>query len=488
MSGVRNGEAIRVLLVEDDNENRQTIAASLNKCGVFVSAFADAASALEAFDETQFDAVVADIRLGTVNGLQLLESIRKRTLDFPVILITAYGDADYAITALRLGAQDFILKPFDSIQSLLHPLEHAVHKYRLLLKNRALERKLMESEARCREFAELLPETVFEANMDGIVQFANIAGLRKFGRSIAELSAGQISIFDHVVENDVLRLRETIARLFRGEKVSGAVFIAKAKDGTQFHVMTFFTAIIGGGQPVGMRSIVVDISGQRKDEAKIRALTSDLLLAGERERWKLSMSLHESVGQVVAAAEMHLTVLAERLNAASDKQQVQQVMDLFRGVLRDVLSIGNQLCPPVLYAFGLEQALENLAHSAGELYGIPTTFSSDGRKKHLTDDATFAIFRVIQELMTNIASHSGMSNAEISVRRDGTRIVVTVSGEGVYKNGRKLKEDEIADSLGLARMRERLEAIAGDALISASGHNVRITVSAPLKEVRTRIV
>ena len=113
---MKGGETVaRVLVVEDNPTVRDGIEQVLRKAGHGVSAVADAEAALDRCKGEPFDLVITDFKMGGMNGLQLLESIRKQNMpgDPEIMLITAYGTIDIAVEAMKLGAVDFITKPFD---------------------------------------------------------------------------------------------------------------------------------------------------------------------------------------------------------------------------------------------------------------------------------------------------------------------------------------------------------------------------------------
>ena len=107
--------------MEDDLDCAQAIKSSLRKHGMNITHVAGADEALAIFSSDAFDVVVSDIRLQGMNGIELLEAIRKRDAEFPVVLITAFVDHEAAMRAVKLGAADFILKPFETIEELVSP-------------------------------------------------------------------------------------------------------------------------------------------------------------------------------------------------------------------------------------------------------------------------------------------------------------------------------------------------------------------------------
>ncbi len=102
------------LLVADDESNlRKVLGALLRRQGYRVTTVSDGEEALLKLSETHFNAVITDLRMPRLDGMSLLKKIQERSSDLPVIIITAHGTVDTAVEALKLGAFDFITKPYD---------------------------------------------------------------------------------------------------------------------------------------------------------------------------------------------------------------------------------------------------------------------------------------------------------------------------------------------------------------------------------------
>ncbi len=137
---------IRMLLVEDDELTGDALKDMLEERGVVVDLVVSAEEAWERINPDLFDVVVTDIRLPEMSGVGLLGQIRKKMPEFPVILLTGYDSIEPAIEALKLGAQDYILKPIEEPDVVYLPVEKAVSHYRLRQRNRLLEMELIRAE------------------------------------------------------------------------------------------------------------------------------------------------------------------------------------------------------------------------------------------------------------------------------------------------------------------------------------------------------
>lgn len=114
----------QVLVVEDDAAMGALLVRELGRVGYVVRHAASARAALDVVETHRFDAVISDVRLGGMTGLELCTRLVEVIPDVPVILVTAFGDLDTAIAALRAGAHDFLPKPFE-VEDLANRIAHA---------------------------------------------------------------------------------------------------------------------------------------------------------------------------------------------------------------------------------------------------------------------------------------------------------------------------------------------------------------------------
>ncbi|MCV9962234.1 sigma-54 dependent transcriptional regulator [Pararhizobium sp. BT-229] len=128
---------IPVALIDDDKELRRATAQTLELAGFAVSAFGSAKAALAELSADFPGAVVTDIRMPEIDGLQLFDALKEMDADLPVILITGHGDIPMAVQAIQNGAYDFIAKPF-AADRLVLSVRRAGEKRRLVMENRAL--------------------------------------------------------------------------------------------------------------------------------------------------------------------------------------------------------------------------------------------------------------------------------------------------------------------------------------------------------------
>jgi two-component system sensor histidine kinase/response regulator len=153
--------APHVLVVDDDRGLLQALpdALRLRIPGLTVDTSESAPAALDRIAETDYDAIVTDIKMPGIDGLELLAEIRARTPDTPTLMITGHGDYDLAVQALRCGAHDFIQKPIDR-EYIVASLNRAIRKRAL---NRRLKAQLEALERDARELNALVDQRAHEA-------------------------------------------------------------------------------------------------------------------------------------------------------------------------------------------------------------------------------------------------------------------------------------------------------------------------------------
>ena len=133
----------RIGVVDDNEMMRDSLAATLSAAGLEVTAYASAEGMLAAAGES-YDLVITDLKMPRMDGVALLQSLRQAGVETPVVVMTAYGTIDSAVEAMRLGAYDYITKPFDG-QTILTLVERAIAHGRLQRENEVLKAELSET-------------------------------------------------------------------------------------------------------------------------------------------------------------------------------------------------------------------------------------------------------------------------------------------------------------------------------------------------------
>jgi len=131
----------KILIVEDDQKMNQALLHIISKEGYSAQSVDSGEKALEQIKDTQFDLIISDLKLPGIDGRQLLKATKKYDADILFVIITAYGTVDTAVSAMKEGAEDYILKPFD-MEELRLVIKKIMEKRELFLSNIRLQRQL----------------------------------------------------------------------------------------------------------------------------------------------------------------------------------------------------------------------------------------------------------------------------------------------------------------------------------------------------------
>lgn len=213
-------------------------------------------------------------------------------------------------------------------------------------------------------------------------------------------------------------------------------------------------------------------------EDERREATGRVLAAQEAERLRIAQELHDQIGQELTAVLLGLARIEGRV-ADPLRGEVSDVQDAVRDSLEEVRLIAVDLRPEALDDLGLESALAVLCQRFAERSGLRVTERIGEDLPELPPDAELVIYRIAQESLTNVARHSGASEAELALSTDHDVLTLTVSDAGAgLPPGRP-------PGMGIRGMRERAMLIGGSLTIgnapSGSGCVVRLEVPQPAR-------
>ncbi len=137
-----SSETMTILTIDDEAPVRQSFAAFLEDCGYNVLTGENGRIGLEIFRTQAPDLILVDLRMPEVDGLEVLAAVRAEAPELPIIVVSGTGVIADAVEALHLGAWDYILKPIKNLSILLHSIEKALERAKLLKENRKYQEHL----------------------------------------------------------------------------------------------------------------------------------------------------------------------------------------------------------------------------------------------------------------------------------------------------------------------------------------------------------
>ena len=219
-------------------------------------------------------------------------------------------------------------------------------------------------------------------------------------------------------------------------------------------------------------------------EAMCKRLLGKVLTAQEEERARLARELHDTIGQSLTAIIMTTTAVESSLPTAfaSGKEKLTQVRDIAAQALRDLRNLIFDLRPEVLDDLGLALALRSQIKKYLEPLGVKAQLRASGLKDQLPAEVETAVFRVVQEAITNIARHAQATEAHISLTRKDDRLIVRVEDNGIGFDPALVME-EGQKAWGLRGMEERITLLGGKFYIgSKPGQGTLVLAEVPLEQ------
>ena len=220
----------------------------------------------------------------------------------------------------------------------------------------------------------------------------------------------------------------------------------------------------------------VDLAHER-----LRRLTTQVMTIQEEERARISRELHDEAGQALTALKIELSLLAHELPAESPtvQQRMRETLSQVDDLLAAIRRMAHEMHPPALETLGLSATLEGYC----EMFGQRTRISLDYQAESPRDpspSASIALYRILQEALTNVARHAEATHVEVALTCDDHSLTLSVQDDG-----RGFDAQQQAGGLGLAGMRERIDAIGGWLQVESElDVGTTLTVHVPLPSER----
>ena len=211
----------------------------------------------------------------------------------------------------------------------------------------------------------------------------------------------------------------------------------------------------------------------------LEQLSARMVRQHEDERRRLSRELHDETAQVFSAVKMQLEALRP-LVVEGASPRLDRLLSLVDTGIASIRQVTSDLRPTLLDDLGLRPALHSLVTDFTERSGIRATFDAPAVFPPLHPDADLALFRALQEALSNVVRHAQATQVDVLVSVDGAGLVLSVRDDGngfpIGRNGR-IRDAE--HRMGLTGMRERIFAIGGEVVIANRTKGAEVRISAP---------
>lgn len=470
---------LRLLLVDDSEADADSLLARFHEAGHEPQSrrVGSAGELRAALSAQAWDAILCKHRVPGLSALAALKLMQEMGFDLPFIIISNSIDDKTAARAMRAGAHDCFAR--GSLERLVPAVEREVRDARHRADHRAALEMLKESEARFRALASNLPGMVFQLQreQDGGLRFLYVSeGCHKlFGLKQHELLATPSRFLDAIDAADravLERALEESAACFSTLNWEGK--IRSKAQAKWINLRSTPHHLEAGG--VQWQGIATDITRSKEVEAALRRsreqlseLSFHLESAKEEERERIARDIHDELGSTLVALKIETALLSGKLPASASpapaglRDKAQSIEALIDRAMSTASRVARELRPGILKEFGLPAAIECQAEDFSQRTGIVCRVHCDDDGIEPDEKTSLALFRVLQEALTNVAKHAHASLVVVRLRREKGRIALEIRD-----NGRGISEEDLSKpkSFGLRGIRERVSSLNGEFTIA----------------------
>jgi len=363
-------------------------------------------------------------------------------------------------------------------------------------------------------------DAIVSKRLDGVITSWNPSAERMFGYTAEEAIGQHITL---IVPLDRRHEEATsLERLKKGGRVDHFETIRVAKDGSELDISLTISPVKDRlGRVTGASKVARDITGRKQIERELRErqaelrtlaegletqvrirtqeleqrnteilqqsdqlreLSNRLLRSQDDERRRIARELHDSVGQMVTALGMNLSSIAPHLEENSElSKALQESRDLITQLNKEMRTLSYLLHPPLLDETGLSEAIRWYLQGLAERSELEIQLGISENFGRLSSDLELALFRIMQECLTNIHRHSESKMAKVMLSRTGETVSLEIEDDGKGISPEKLAKIRAQHSgVGITGMRERVRHLGGVLDIQSNGKGTNISVTFPV--------
>ena len=332
------------------------------------------------------------------------------------------------------------------------------------------------------ELVDLSREAIFITDRQGKILLWNRGAEKVYGWSQAE-AQGKNPV--ELLQTELPRSLPQIENILRQEGHWDCELRQTTREGSRITVASRWALWRdGNGHILGRFQLDTDISKRKQVEQELRVLSGRLLNLQDEERRRFARDLHDSVGQLLAGAAMNLSLVQQKLSQLDPEvlKLLSEGNGLLDEALREIRTLSYLLHPPLLDEVGLISALRWYVAGFAERSQIKVELEVPENLGRFRRELELALFRIVQESLTNVHRHSGSESAKIIIARLPNQLRLKVEDAGRGMTTPLSAQEKGSPGVGISGMRERVRQLGGQIQIRSGNWGTAVEVLFPLEE------
>lgn len=480
--------SVKVLLVEDSPTDALIIGETLIDIGDFEHRLTHAESleqAVEYARQTRFDVVLLDLGLPDGNGIDTFRRFRQVAPDTPVLVLTGRADISAGLVAIQEGAQDYLLKREIEAALLSRAIRYAIER------NRALT-ALAASEERFQLAVSGASAGLWDLNLRTGEMYLSPHYREIVGYGEDELPNDIQAHFQIIHSEDVGLVTLALRAHTQERRPYDVEYRVRTRAGDYRWIQSRAQALWdASGTAYRMVGWILDVTDRkrgaealRESREELQRLSANIEHIREEEKTRIARELHDDLGQLLTAMRIDMERFEQTIEGKVDRSStsaLRKIYGLIDQLVASVRRIAADLRPVMLDDLGPVPAIDWFIQEFTARHGIAVHAQLNSSEVAFNRDSGTEVFRMVQEALTNIARHSGASEASVEIAREEPFCVLRIrdNGRGALPDARRSRK-----SFGLIGMRERAARLGGDLIIeTAPREGFALTVKLPLAVV-----
>lgn len=487
-------DELHILILDDVPTDAELMRFELIQAGLkFKTEYVpDKASFVSSLATRQPDIILSDYSLPSFNGLSALKIAKQKYPDVPFIFVSGALGEETAIELLKQGATDYVLK--DRLARLAPAVIRALQEVAERSERRRAEEELKNSEIRYR--------TIFENTATAMIILEEDMTIALVNKQFEELTGFSGPAIQNKKNWREFIHPDDLDKIYRLDPQNGLLstitmgsheFRIINREGNALYVLASIALIPATNKKVlSLRDITQRLEAEAKllaNNEMLRSLSSQLVMAEERERRRIAVNIHDNIGQTLAMTKIKLNAL-QQITQPDLAKPLEEILEMVDESITQTRSLTRELSPSILYELGLVETLEWLKEQIYQQHGLQIALAHDLKAEKIDKDIQIFIYRSIRELLFNIVKHAKAKKAYIALQKSGRNIRVIVRDSGVGFDVANL--DQIfrkGGAFGLLSIRERINYLGGSFEIDSrkeEGTSIKMTLPQKKRKSRKR--